>query len=433
MKFTPGKILVFENKDMYKVSHIDIESNMVYLEHSDGNAKPYLGLEQAEPLDEWRPATTDEVRIYKEGQRVTSKDAIIEGLSDGDIVVCNRGFKGGSGKARDPLYGGAGYMDGMMAIIKAGNRNENNDPEFVHWGEDGHKFNDSCGVFARALRKATDDEVNMYNAGVRNVYNVGNSVVTDDLIGNVEPKVLELLTDDMLLFAEKYYPVGTDVISAYSGNDFTIRSSKFKYDEDGDIVEATGHAIIFRKSTNKWSTILSKPGDKVELISGTVMYDNPGEKHGTSYTATSMTRIVKERLMIIDPDTGKNMHLVQLEGDNTVWFKQLDLLTEKTITEALTEFAPKKSLTSRYAITSIGTEPTNQKFFWNAGFEKATIVQSMVFPIIEPIYKIEKGSYKVSYLSTDGTNKKETVEARSDAEAIGLIKDLQTLHYVMGG
>lgn len=91
-------------------------------------------------------------------------------LRQGDIAVCLPGFTGLDGIIKDPLYGGAGYVDGMMAQIKESNDGSNirdYGDVFVHWS-----FYNGGGVYARALRHATKNEILAFNLGIRNIYNI---------------------------------------------------------------------------------------------------------------------------------------------------------------------------------------------------------------------------------------------------------------------
>ncbi len=86
-------------------------------------------------------------------------------LNVNDIAVCLPGFKGGHGSHHEPLYGGSGYVDGLINRIFETNIEKSS--TFIHW-----KFLNDHGVYARALRRATEEEITAFNSGITNIHDI---------------------------------------------------------------------------------------------------------------------------------------------------------------------------------------------------------------------------------------------------------------------
>lgn len=92
-----------------------------------------------------------------------------------EICVCLPGFSGGVVPG-NPRYGGAGYATGAIAKI---DRDESwiTGPQVsdhhVYWSL--KDFVDHSGVYAKAVRRATPEEIEAYNKGVRNIKDMDKS------------------------------------------------------------------------------------------------------------------------------------------------------------------------------------------------------------------------------------------------------------------
>ncbi len=86
-------------------------------------------------------------------------------LNVNDIAVCLPGFKGGGGSHHEPLYGGSGYVEGLINKISETNLEQSS--IFIHW-----EFLNDHGVYARALRRATAEEIIAYNNGITNIHDI---------------------------------------------------------------------------------------------------------------------------------------------------------------------------------------------------------------------------------------------------------------------
>ena len=113
----------------------------------------------------------------------------------GDIIVCMPGFTGGSGSQADQKYGGAGYVDGQM--LKSKDSSDGTKPLEVHWG-----FKDGAGVFARALRLATEEEIEGFHWGFTNIYQFSKYSFTISYLsktGEIKKLIIEAVNESEAL------------------------------------------------------------------------------------------------------------------------------------------------------------------------------------------------------------------------------------------
>jgi hypothetical protein len=88
-------------------------------------------------------------------------------FKDEDILVCKPGYNQLDGNWRNECSGGNGYEDGMMAKCNRSSDNIQDENKKVYWD-----FRNGYGVFAQALRIATEQEKEAYNCGIRNINNI---------------------------------------------------------------------------------------------------------------------------------------------------------------------------------------------------------------------------------------------------------------------
>jgi len=100
-------------------------------------------------------------------KRNIKNNKIVTEVKKGDIIICKSGYYGHEDRkhvvSEEPLYGGAGYVDGLMAQADS-NLSLRDDSMNVT-----SSFNDMFGVFLRAVRPANMEEKYAYELGMRNI------------------------------------------------------------------------------------------------------------------------------------------------------------------------------------------------------------------------------------------------------------------------
>lgn len=81
-----------------------------------------------------------------------------------EYFVCMPGW--GEGENTYPFKGGAGWEDGKLMRNKASN-SFSDESEWIVWPETGGN-----GIYYKAVRHATDDEIAQYNRGIRNIKDI---------------------------------------------------------------------------------------------------------------------------------------------------------------------------------------------------------------------------------------------------------------------